>query len=133
MCLNLSEKYKLQIAKRDIVTYKVVKITNERYFTPYLSYRVELGGLYSSSLKTVMNFFGRDVCTIGIHSFRTLRDAKKLRKMEEVNSGTRMGIVRCVIPKNGCYYTGHFAGLDGYASDTIKYGDTIITYVSPHT
>ncbi len=127
MCLFIKENAKKRVAKRPITVYKhVFKSMTGDILTPYQSFKVEEGKLYTSSLCRKTEPL--DMIDIGLHSFRTKRDALADVKSAMRNVGITAKayyIVKCIIPKGSSYYVGTTFNVRSYASDAIKYGKLV--------
>ena len=106
MCLITNEPE--QIADKDIICYKVLKVSYESnkctYFTPYQNKRVFLNKnlLASGKEEIVNNFFSFKSIGKGfIHVYSTLEIARKyLSNNEKI-------IVKCIIRKGTRYYSSY--------------------------
>ena len=82
-------------------------IVNTKIFkTPYQYAIVEMGETYTSGL-----IKEDDEVYVGLHSFETLREARKISDI----------VAKCIIPKGSRYYKGAYDDDISYASDKITY------------
>ena len=90
-------------------------IENEEYETPYQRTRIKIGETYTSNL--IKNITNPLYCKIdiGLHSFKTMEDAKAIAPI----------IAKCIIPKGGKYYKGKFNDWVSYASDKLTYVEIV--------
>lgn len=123
MCLSLNEKYKLKIAKKDIICYKLVDCIDGEYLTIFQKSPVVIGETYNSELYVEIN--PPDTVRIGLHSIKFLKDAKLMKKF----FSCRTTIIKCVIPVGSKYYSGDFIYLgdiaESMASNKITYVEEI--------
>lgn len=118
MCLELKENAKLQIAKKDITCYKVIRESDDNNFlTPYCFFEVKIGETYTSELVILRGYVYE-----GLHSFKYLKGAR-----EELKEWNRKyyRIAKCIIPKGSSYYIGDFVNGISYASDKLTYIEII--------
>lgn len=127
MCLeNISE---LKIAKSDLIRYKVVIPCNDYFKTPYARMDIRLNTLYKSRLIVSLEY-NKNIVNEGIHTFKTLKEAKA-----ELNTWSYPvdTILKCIIPKGSKYYDGKFRlnykgdTVSSTASDKIIYKEVIYT------
>lgn len=127
MCLEIFSNAIEQIAKQDIVCYKLVEQRPYcRYLkTYYQDTSVELGKTYTSTLKRPSD----TRIEKGLHSFSRMGGIYAIYGVTHLGrKGTIVHIVRCVIPKGAKYYVGSFCGEKSYASSMVTYIEIVHTY-----
>ena len=120
MCL---ENAKLVSGKttKPIKCYKVLIEDGDWLFTPYVSSRIEIGGVYESNVK---HHPLSNKVDVAIHSFANFKDAVDEcdYQMSNAHDYNNVVIALCEIPAGSIVYKGTFAdGLISYASSSIKY------------
>jgi hypothetical protein len=129
MCLtNISNK---KIAETDIKCYKVVRKRNNKFSSLYQYAKVNLNKTYYSDIITIDNKI-----EIGLHSFKTLNDVKKLFHLRGLTD--IYCVIECIIPKDAEYYEGNFIiykfgtpieyNLNSIASNLNSIASNAITY-----
>jgi hypothetical protein len=83
--------------------------------TPYQNVEIKIGETYKSKL--IKN---DSLIEDGIHSFKSLKVAKRLASFDE-----NKFVAKCIIPKGSEYYIGNFNDYVSYASDTLKYVEVL--------
>ena len=116
MCLDLKDKAKLKIAKKDIVCYKHLIQLDGTYRTPYQNAVVSVNQLLKSKLVVNSDSKFYKFIDVGFHLFKRKGDA-----MNDAIIVESAYIARCIIPKGAEYYVGKFCGRKSYASNQIKY------------
>ena len=119
MCL-ITEQKQSEIAKEDIICYKILTTNTEngQYESYYYSeWKWELNKLYSTSLGRC-----RNNVLEGFHSYAHYQDALKILE-QDMPLGCML--VKCSIPKEAKYYKGKQQDSDGYASNQIKMTEII--------
>lgn len=131
MCLIVHKDTEIKTAKEDITVYKMVKLHNENYVTPYLSFLYKKDKIYSLNRSLCLSdkkgpgFDRRELIIVR----KSLIPKKDLRWIYEgfhfSFTKTRLHdcyyidsrIVKCTIPKGSKYIVG--IGKDLGVSDTI--------------
>ena len=135
MCLNLINGVHEYIAESDIICYKhIIKRSDYKSrVTTYRYFPVKIGVLYESELKinTDQSYRGTSFeVNVGLHSFKNLNACIDDSESEEGSSYLlKTYICECVIPKGSKYYIGTFCGMEGYASDKLKYRKILQTKI----
>lgn len=103
MCFLVDPKHShKQIAKRDIVCYKVL---SESYTSPYYSQKYEINKIYKHYIGRAFNTGFEDaVIEEGFHSCSTKKYAISFRRRLIINPQCKFIIVRCIIPQGSEYY-----------------------------
>lgn len=119
MCLHFDTAHpKRMTAKRDITVFKTVEeiegLSEVRFWSPYRDYEYRIGDTYYGRLKLGEYEFNLPVVHIGFHSYKYKSEA-----CDDVMGGKEV-ILKCIIPKGSEYYIGTFAGVQCYASNSIK-------------
>ena len=118
MCLTVKKHSCIQTAKKDIVVYKILKISYDSYIAPYretLYNPIGEVNKLDSQLKKIFdkdydlnsNVFIEYHVNEGFHTFVNLNDAKNEAiewTIAEVLS--RFAVVKCIIPTGSKYYKG---------------------------
>lgn len=120
MILN-SSLQTYQIAKEDITCYKHLVVSpNGEYRSCYYKHTWKPNVIYTSPLTKHQTYVYE-----GFHSYQTLKEAEDVwNKYMPVGTA----LVKCVIPKGACYYTGdYYERGDTYASDKLKMVEVIKT------
>lgn len=131
MCLIVHKDTEIKIAKEDIIVYKMVKLHNEDYVTPYLSFLYKKDKIYSTSKSLCLSDkkdpgFDRRELIIVSKSLIPKKDLRwiyegfhfsftKARLYDCYYIDSR--IVKCTIPKGSKYIVGIDKDLG--VSDTI--------------
>ena len=108
MCIILMQRSP-EIAKEDIIAYKVLEINYDVIFTPYQYMSIEFNKLYIDT-KQEREEFNR--LTFGVyHLFSSIEDAILLKEHSEKKYANRYNkvkfiIVKAIIPKGTKYYVG---------------------------
>ena len=97
MCLIVKEQ--IQIAKRDMVCFKIVN--SENFRTPYKYYKYIKNKINRARMNLKLNH--NDNSYSGFHSFVNKKDA--ISKLDEIQC-----IIKCIIPKGSKYYDGIQSG-----------------------
>lgn len=147
MCLIVDSSKEFEVAKNDIVCYKVLyDHENGFYTTPYQQMRVEIGKQYKNREKVQFQYHFLDL-TLNIwpkiltggayHSFVELDDAKdEINKIrQQIGGWYDMVVVKCIIPKGSKYMEGIYrdansCDIASYASDNIIYKEIVFNEFS---
>lgn len=106
MCL--SNIYEETINDNEFVVYKVVRVINNNYFSPFFLNPLSLNNIYESELiPRFDSVLGKVVINKAIHTFINLSDALLFKKHLE-KQGKEYSILKCVIPLQARYYSGVF-------------------------
>lgn len=125
MCLILS-KYKknstlFEVAKEDIICYKLLKASSNSLYTAYRGFPVEGRYLKAKDLPNIKCSGKGYYLEEGvIHSFASLGAAHLailLSSFDFIN----IVVYECIIPKGTKYYKGRFGTLSSYGSLCIKF------------
>ena len=133
MCLSRIKKR--FITEDDIICYKIVKKINNNYRSKFYNFPYKIGETYES--KIVDNFEYRwtgidyvlsPTVEKALHSYKHLVNAKMALKERYEGGGSKLTILKCIIPKGSECYEGMFYqyinydyyAFESYASDTIK-------------
>jgi hypothetical protein len=143
MCLDLKKFAIPRIALKDITVYKFLRQIDSGitpYVTPYRHSPISIGETYTSKLERNGSFFKESSIDKGIHSLKSISNAKdladlnsyidglmvsnQLKVIEEANRNYKTHVVvECIIPAGSIYYVGIFGAYDkkSYASNKLKY------------
>lgn len=126
MCLTVDRKeFKIEIAQKDIVCYKVLAKYPELIKSPYREFVYEIGKEYKTRMK---HFYNRTFCKIteGFHSFLNEKDAK-IEKVYIQGGDFRdkkfvwnLCCYKCIIPKGTNVVYGKYGAKDAVVSEAIK-------------
>lgn len=131
MCLSSLKKH--FITEDDIICYKVVKKIHNRYRSKFYNFPYSIGKTYKSKIVNGIEYQWRATEYVlsptveqGIHSYKHLVNAKIALK--EQRHGSKLTILKCIIPKGSICYEGMFYqsinyddyAFESYASDKIK-------------
>jgi hypothetical protein len=115
MCLTLESNARRLIAKKDIKCYKFMMIIDGKHLTPYRQVPLQL----ESELQQPEFIGSFAYIDIGIHSYKHLKDAKRIAKKYN-NKSEPHYVIECIIPKDAEYYEGQTMCKEGYVSNRIK-------------
>jgi len=137
MCQTNKEKMVRQIAKEDIVCYKIVIEDGNNLYTLYQRMEVELGKHYKDKYK-ITQFYNcwHNVWKIeegGFHSYRNKKWAEVIFRCSTTDWFSQLlhknlKLVECIIPKGTAYYEGYFdndINEETYVSKEIVYKQII--------
>ena len=146
MCLYLKDK-KSKVATKDITCYKVLVEHEDfgprggitrRYNTPFQEAPAKLGvtlkayggielGKLTWAKSAMAEGYTHYVAAGVIHTFKTLRGARKAVNDDNYCFGYQPVIVKCVIPKGTEYFEGVFeyTGIASYASVKVEVGKRV--------
>jgi hypothetical protein len=114
MCLKLKDKEPRILSKEELISlfkktnnstitaYKILRITNKGYETPYQNYPIELNTHYYNEGENKFTFF-KDYSNMlelhqGLHAYTSFKKAKS-----RCGPGNRV-VVKCIIPKGSEYF-----------------------------
>lgn len=96
MCLIIKEDCEIETAKKDITTYKKVRVVNDSFWSGiFFGGRFRFNKLEKAVTKLSINIFGTEIDE-GFHSFKRLHN----------NYITYGKLVICIIPKGSEYCLG---------------------------
>lgn len=130
MCLIIKNKPEKLIASKNIIIYKVLRVTRitNSLYSPYLNFKYELNKLYKlkGRIYPFFNNYHRNyIINEAFHSF-TSKSAALIEKRSQCSySGSRI-IYKGIIPKGSVYYKGKFASFSSIASNQIIIKDIIV-------
>lgn len=129
MCLQTTQK-EPKVARKSISCFKVVKTyrKDEKLYTPFRDYQIFLGRTFESDLGTPVPMPPDEFYVeVGIHTFKHLKDALRVRDLLEIGSiWAHYRIVKARIPWGSSYYEGDFeAEGESYASNKVYYDKEI--------
>ena len=115
MCLSINYGEKLNIAKKDLVCYKILQ---EGLISLYQDFKYKLNKTYKifrwQKSKEEKNDLMRLNIYSGFHSYQTIYN------IDINNIWTSRVLVECIIPKGSKYYKSMNDGIDLYVSNRIK-------------
>ena len=131
MCLTLTEKSGIKVAKEDIICYKVMNKLNNILLSPYQNMQYKCGIMYvSKNSITVKHIFAIGACVEeGFHSVSNEQEAERLKSALQTfamlcNVDTQYVVVKCLIPAGTRYAVGFFSergeSFDSLCSEQIK-------------
>lgn len=127
MCLRIAKGVSEKMAEADIICYKILRVKDNGFETPYRYFSVVIGNTYHSDLNGEERTYYIDI-EEGLHSFADASDAEFLIFQNEnkyPNQTIKFVMAKCIIPKGSLYYKGKFNYYDSYASDCIRYEEII--------
>jgi hypothetical protein len=125
MCLVIEVDSEMQQAPEDIICYKILERIEDRLFTPYRRFPVDIESKILTSKGEIKKEFGSDLSRefIGqgvIHTFAYLEDVA-VESLSALHYGHKYEVYECIIPKETFYYTGLAFGVPSYGSICIKF------------
>jgi len=107
MCLSkISEEI---LNNTEFEVYKVVRVINYDYYSPFFLKHIILSNVCESELiPRFDSILNEQVINIGIHSFINIGDAELFKNHLFERSGDKYTILKCIIPVNTRYYSGVF-------------------------
>lgn len=116
MCLIIKEDCEIETAKKDITTYKKVRVVNDSFWSGiFFGGRFRFNKLEKAVTKLSINIFGTEIDE-GFHSFKRLHN----------NYITHGKSVICIIPKGSEYCLGTE---DDIVSNQIIVFRTVFDYI----
>lgn len=116
MCLYLTEKSGIKVAKEDIICYKVMEKRNKTLISPYQYMRYECGTMRVSETPITVKhgFVMGPYVEEGFHSVSNEKEAKRLKSDLQTyiwlyNSDAQYVVVKCLIPAGTRYAVGFFS------------------------
>lgn len=118
MCLYLTEKTGIKVAKEDIICYKVMEKRDKTLISPYMNMHYDCGTTYMSETPiTVKHIFAIGSCVEeGFHSVSNEQEAERLKSALQkyatlLNFDTQYVVVvaKCLIPAGTKYAVGFFS------------------------
>lgn len=116
MCLYLTEKSGIKVAKEDIICYKVMEKWGEILASPYQNMRYKCGIMRVSETPiTVKHIFAIGSCIEeGFHSVSNEQEAERLKSVLQTyatlyNYDTQYVVIKCLIPTGTRYAVGFFS------------------------
>ena len=130
MCLTITNRTP-QIAKKDIVCYKVLRhnfLKRSGYTTPYMYTSVTLGELMEDKVPVKIHnsiFLVKYNLYEGVfHTFKYYSDAVEMCKEDIIGNSV---VVRCIIPKGTEYYVGTWGEvISCYGSKQLQYTKKVL-------
>lgn len=135
MCLAVEKDSKPIKSDKDIVCYKICIQNSNAIYSPFYSYKYEIGKEYNNIVidkepKCRFRFY---YISSGFHSFAYLDDCiaylKHFSYWVDLEPNFKYVILKCIIPNGSLFYTGTFSVKDAdcksYASKQLK----ILEYV----
>lgn len=121
MCLICNNDSKIVVADKDIVCYKVLRVTSRKRITSlFQQFRYKVGKTYKTgTILKKIHEDGEDVVKKGFHSFPYLRDAIKLKDMNSLRV-SNYKVYKCVIPKGTKIIYGKYFIWPSIVSEAIK-------------
>ena len=117
MCLILTEKTGIKVAKEDIICYKVMEKRDKTLMSPYQRMRYKCGTMYVSETPiTVKHIYVIGSCIEeGFHSVSNEQEAERLKLALQTYAtlyyfDTQYVVVKCLIPAGTRYAVGFFSG-----------------------
>jgi hypothetical protein len=116
MCLYLTEKSGIKVAKEDIICYKVMEKWGEILTSPYQNMRYKCGTMRVSETPiTVKHIFAIGPCVEeGFHSVSNEQEAERLKSGLQTYAtllnliNYKYVVVKCLIPAGTSYAVGVF-------------------------
>ena len=129
MCLTLTEKTGIKVAKEDIICYKVMEKRDKTLISPYMNMHYDCGTTYMSEnpIKVKHGLLGAYI-EEGFHSVSNEQEAERLKSILQTCAtlyyfDTQYVVVKCLIPTGTRYAVGFFSdfgeNLNSFCSERI--------------
>ncbi len=121
MCLICNNDSKIVVADKDIVCYKVLRVSSrQRIESPFQQFRYKVGKTYKTGTRLKkIHEDGEDVVKKGFHSFLYPIDAIKLKFITSLEV-SNYKVYKCVIPKGTKIIYGKYFVWPSIVSEAIK-------------